>query len=377
MTQIKVLHTYRTYFPDPPGGLQEAIRQIALSTSHFNVESRIFTLSPTPTPEEFVRPEGKVVRSRSHIAPSSCDLGGFEAFQNFSQQARWADVLHYHFPWPFADLLHFGKRVKKPAIMTYHSDVINKGILGSLYTPLMLKMIASMDAVVSTSKAYANSSPVLKKYVAQERLHIIPLGIDEGSYSDFTEKAEHIDLDNRFNVEKGRYFLFVGVLRSYKGLKILVQAAAKSKLPVVIAGSGPEHDSLSRLAQGKDNIRLIGQVSNAEKIALLKGCRAAVLPSNFRSEAFGVFLIEAAMCGKPMISCEIATGTSYVNKHQESGFVVPPNDIGALAQAMQDIWNNNDLTQNLGLAARRRYDRLFSDKIQGDQYGRLYKALIS
>ena len=46
---MKVLHVYRTYFPDPPGGLQEAIRQIALASQSYGVESRIFTLSPERT----------------------------------------------------------------------------------------------------------------------------------------------------------------------------------------------------------------------------------------------------------------------------------------------------------------------------------------
>ena len=46
----KVLNIYKTYFPDPPGGLQEAIRQICLSTSKEFIENTIFTLSPQPEP---------------------------------------------------------------------------------------------------------------------------------------------------------------------------------------------------------------------------------------------------------------------------------------------------------------------------------------
>ncbi len=61
---MRVLHVYRTYFPDPPGGLQEAIRQIALATASAGVESRIFTLSPHPVP-------ARIERSRSAIAARS------------------------------------------------------------------------------------------------------------------------------------------------------------------------------------------------------------------------------------------------------------------------------------------------------------------
>ena len=40
------------------------------------------------------------------------------------------------------------------------------------------------------------------------------------------------------------------------------------------------------------------------------------------------------MCGKPMISCELGTGTSYVNKAGETGLVVPPSDPARLAEAI-------------------------------------------
>jgi rhamnosyl/mannosyltransferase len=95
---VRVLHIYRTYLPDPPGGLQEAIRQISLATSEYSVESRIFTLSPSPNPCELQFSEGKVIRSRSWMAPASCDIGGWEAVQQFLKLANWADIIHYHFP---------------------------------------------------------------------------------------------------------------------------------------------------------------------------------------------------------------------------------------------------------------------------------------
>ena len=102
---MKVLHVYRTYFPDPPGGMQEAIRQICLSTQAFGVQNTIFTLSPNPVPAVMERPEATVVRCRSWAAPASCDLGGIDAFTTFRSLVKQADVVHYLFPWPFADLL--------------------------------------------------------------------------------------------------------------------------------------------------------------------------------------------------------------------------------------------------------------------------------
>ncbi len=381
---MNVLHVYRTYFPDPPGGLQEAIRQIALSTQSLPneaIENRVFTLSPAPIPAQIERAEGQVVRARSWVAPASCDLGFIASFQLFSIQLEWADIIHYHFPWPFADILHFlsriNKKYNKPCVMTYHSDVVAKGWLGKLYQPLMKRMLNSMDAVIATSTAYIKSSPILASTVSSQYLHTIPLGIMESSYQQYQEDAIDVSLQQQFGLKAGKYFLFIGVLRAYKGLYFLLETAKQVGFPIAIAGTGVEQDKLSTIAKQSSNIHLLGQVTNAEKMALIAGCKALILPSHLRSEAFGVVLIEAAMCGKPMISCEIGTGTSFANLDNKTGFVVPPKSPDALANAMQKLITDDDLTKKMGKAARQRYQDLFSGEALGMAYAQRYKKILN
>jgi hypothetical protein len=102
---MKVLNVYRTYYPDPPGGLQEAIRQICLSTKQEGVENTIFTLSKDPSPKVLERPEAIVVREKSWVDPASCDIGGVNAFKTFLKLNKESDLTHFFFPWPFMDLL--------------------------------------------------------------------------------------------------------------------------------------------------------------------------------------------------------------------------------------------------------------------------------
>ncbi len=83
-------------------------------------------------------------------------------------------------------------------------------------------------------------------------------------------------------------------------------------------------------------------------------------------------LVEASMFGKPMISCEIGTGTSFVNKDGETGLVVPPESPQALAQAMNMLLIDEAATQQFGRAARQRYETLFSGKVLGKAYAHLY-----
>ncbi len=372
---LRALHVYRTYFPDPPGGLQEAIRQIALGCRAFGVESTIFALSPEPAPAQLQREEGRVVRSRSWAAPASCDLGGPAAVRRFRELSEWADVVHYHFPWPFGDVLSLFGASRKPSVMTYHSDIVRQRMLGALYGPLMRRTLRSMSAVVATSPAYVRTSPVLSASVAPERLHAIPLGI-----ADYAGSALPADegLLARLGVGRRPMFLSLGVLRYYKGLHTLMEAAQHVDADFVIAGSGPEMARLQELKArlGVTNVIFAGQVSDAGKRALLSSCRGLVLPSHLRSEAFGMVLVEAAMYGKPMVSCEIGTGTSYVNEDGVTGWVVPPESPQALAGAIARLAADDAQAQAMGRAARARYERYFSGEALGRAYSDLYRSVM-
>ncbi|ABE49543.1 glycosyltransferase [Methylobacillus flagellatus] len=374
MQDLAVAHVYRTYFPDPPGGLQEAIRQIALTTGMQGVDNTVFTLSPQPRPAILQRPEACVVRCRSWAAPASCDLGGIGAFLAFSRLAEKSDVLHYLFPWPFADVLHTVVRPGCPAVMTYISDVVRQQLLGRLYAPLMWKVLRQMRLVVANSPAYARTSPVLSHPEIREKVRVIPLGIEESSYP----KSGDEEILQRLGIGKDEpYFLFIGVLRYYKGAHFLVKAAKRIGAKVVFAGAGPEGARLKALAGevGAENVIFAGMVTNAEKVTLLQCCRALVLPSHLRSEAYGMVLVEAAMFGKPLISCEIGTGTSYVNHHEETGFVVEPASPEALASAMAVLLSEDRLATEMGAAARQRYELLFSGPALGKAYAALFREV--
>ena len=371
---MKVLHVYRTYYPDPPGGLQEAVRQICLGTQRLGVENTVFALSPQPHPARIERPEATVVRCRSWAAPASCDLGGLHALATFRQLVQACDLVHYLFPWPFADLLREAAP-RKPSVLTYISDIVRQRWLGRLYDPLLWRTLRSMDAIVTNVPAYAAHSPVLSRPELQQRLHVIPLGIEDTAC---TSAADPRILE-RLGLHAGEPFvLFVGVLRYYKGLHTLLQACTQTQGRVVIAGHGPEQAALHAQASalGLHNTVFAGWVTDAEKTALLRACRALVLPSHLRSEAFGMVLLEASLHSKPMISCEIGTGTSYVNLHGETGLVVAPEAPAALAQAMNQLLCDPALALRLGAAARQRYEQHFSGAQLGRAYTRLYRQVL-
>lgn len=369
---MRVLHVYKSYYPDSVGGIEQVIAQLGMGLAALGHENRVFTLSADPEPAVLQRPEGQVHRSRLTAEVASNPVS-FSALPEFRHQMRWADVVHYQFPWPFADLLHLLWSGAKPSVVTYQSDIVRQKFLLRAYAPLMNHFLRSAGMVVATSPQYRDSSPVLARL--KSKVRVIPNGIDESTYPQPSrERMAHW----RGQVGEG-FFLFVGVLRYYKGLETLLLAARGLRGNIVIAGSGPEDAMLQEYAAGQrlDNVRFLGSVGDEDKMCLLQLARGFVFPSDMRSEAFGMSLVEAAMCGRPMISCEIATGTSLINVDGVTGRTVPPRDPHALRDAMHMMLEQPYRALEMGAAARLRFEKLFTAEAMARAYDSAYREVVA
>jgi rhamnosyl/mannosyltransferase len=224
---------------------------------------------------------------------------------------------------------------------------------------------------VASSPNYISSSDVLKKHLP--KLACIPHCLGAAAPVLVPQLAHW---ETRF----GRnFFLFVGVLRYYKGLDYLLAAARLVKTPIVIVGEGPEGVRLRQVVaqEGLSHVHFLGALPDEDKNALLSLCRGVVFPSHLRSEAFGMTLLEGARAGKPLICCEIETGTTWINRHNETGLVVPPRDANALAQAMNQLTGDEALCARLGQGAFSRWQQFFTPQVAGADYLALYRSLLA
>ena len=367
----RVLQVYRTYFPDSQGGIEEVIRQLCVNTAPLGVENRVLALSTNVTRRAVRRAEARVFRAYRNLEVASCGMS-LEAFSVYRRLAEWADVVHYHYPWPFGDVLHLTARRRKRAVVTYHSDIVRQRVLRALYRPLMNRFLGAVDRIVGTSPNYFATSDVLSRF--EDKVDIVPIGLNEDTYpsvSDADVEAARVKYGEDF-------FLFVGVLRYYKCLHILLDALPGAPYRVVIAGSGPtERDLRSQVERLgiQDNVHFAGYVPDAEKVALLRLARGVVFPSYLRSEAFGVGLLEGAMYGRPLVSTEVGSGTSHVNVDGETGLVVAPGSASALRRALDQLHHRPDLARRMGRNARDRYERLFTGELMGLRYAEIYREL--
>lgn len=367
---LKVLHFYKTYYPDTFGGIEQVIYQLSESGVEHNIESSVLTLSKRGNIDNQKIDAHRVFYTKTNFEVASTPFS-FSCIKKFKELAKQVDIIHYHYPFPFMDMLHFLCHINKPTVVSYHSDIVKQKFFSCLYLPLMNQFLSSVNCIVASSPNYVETSPVLQKFIS--KVKIIPYGLNEKSYPKLcVDKLEY--WKNRVGE---KFFLFIGAFRYYKGLHTLLEAAHTTSLPIVIVGSrGIENELKSKARElNLTNVHFTGSLPDEDKVALLRLCTAIVFPSHLRSEAFGITLLEGAMYGKPLISCEIGTGTSFINLDGQTGFVIQPNDHIRLREVMQTLYLNSEMAEQYGVNAYIRFKNLFTSDKMFTGYSAIYKEI--
>ncbi len=183
-------------------------------------------------------------------------------------------------------------------------------------------------------------------------------------------------ISNNYNNKK--IILFIGGLNPRKGVNYLLEAAKilkrrRSDFIIKIVGYGPFEGKYRKLAKelGVDDVvEFLGRVNDNIKIELLKSCDVFVLPSLF--ENFGIVLIEAMACGKPVVTTSSGGQVEFVN--DRCGKIVPPKDPLALANAIEDVLENLDRYSNKEISYY--VKKMFNPITVGKMIYKTYKQVI-
>ena len=283
-----------------------------------------------------------------------------------------ADVMVVHSPNPTAELGWLAARPGGALIVRYQSDVVRQARAMRVYGPFLMRFLDKAAMILPTSRQYLDTSPVLRQFA--EKCRIVPLGIVPEAYS-----APDEGLVERLRGAYGApYVFFCGVHRYYKGLPWLVRAASDIRARVVIAGDGPERPAIMALAAelGVD-IAFPGRLTHGELVAHLYGSAVVAFPSCERSEAFGLSILEAHACGRPVVATRLGTGVEFVNEDGKTGLNVPPKDAGALADAINRLLDDAGSRQAMGTYAQERVKTLFNAEILARTEFELYEEVLT
>jgi glycosyltransferase involved in cell wall biosynthesis len=366
---VRVLHIYKDYFP-VVGGMENHIRILARGAAARGLEVTVLATSPTRK-TQIAEMEGvRVVKAArlATVASTPISAALLSAVRDLQ-----TDITHLHFPYPWGEMAHLAFGRSKRTVITYHSDIVRQKNLLKPYLPFLRRLLARADRIIATSPNYVSSSPFLRDVA--EKCTVIPLGIDLAGFQ--TPRAQEVGALRE--TYRPPLILFVGLLRYYKGLGYLLEAMKEVEATLLVVGSGPMLETWEADAEKlgvKDRVAFIGGVKDEFLPAFYQACDLFVLPASHRSEAFGVVQIEAMACGKPVVSTELGTGTSFVNLHEQTGLVVPPRDPHALAQALQQLLADEGLRLEMGARGRERATDEFSSEVMIDRVLDVYRDVL-
>lgn len=369
---MRVVHVFKDYYPPTTGGIEQHIHllcgrlatkmDVAVlvpSRSRSRVETRLDGVTIVRVPEF----------GRYASVPLCPSMPG-------ELRKLAPDIVHLHFPNPMGDIAYLLGTRGVPLVISYHADVVRQRALLPLYLPLIDQTFGQAGRILASSGEYVASSPILRRF--GKKCSVIPYGIDVESFALRDGERPHVE-ELRRDHPKG-LVLFVGVLRPYKGIEVLLRAMVEvPQAHLVVVGldrdRGRAADVATRLGLSS-RVAFQGVVSDSRLRALLYACDLLALPSLDRREAFGIVQLEAMVCGKPVVSSDLPTGVRFVNRDGETGLLVPPGNPDALAAALTRLLNDADLRARLGQTARERVIREFSVDRMVEQTTEVYSQLV-
>lgn len=353
----RICHVYKDYFPPVRGGIEQTLERMARAQVRAGHEVTVLvSASGVRTSRTEVIEGVRVVRVGEWARALSTPIcPGFPR----ALARIGADVWHLHYPHPTGELSWLLMQPPGKLVVTYHADVVRQKLAMAAYAPFARALLERADAILPTSERYIDHSPYLRPHRAKCR--VVPLGIDLEAYDRLAAiEPRAAELRARYGAD---FVLFVGRLRYYKGLDVLLDAMARCDAKLVIVGDGPEDVRLreqhASLRLG-DRVVFAGAISDADLLAHLKAASVGVLPSTHPSEALGIAMIEYLASGLPVICTELGTGTTFVNLEGVTGLVVPPRDPAALAGAITRLMGDAGLRARMGAAGRERAHAVFS-----------------
>lgn len=270
----------------------------------------------------------------------------------------------FHTQWqslPASALLRASGKLRRLAVAAHGKELLLRPLsatprLQSIYDVARLRLLESADVVLPVSRFTASLLPQSRRIRARVQV------VSNGVASQRLSQPEREAFRARHGLGHARVLLTVARLVPRKGIDSVLRCLPAllgqvDDLHYVVVGEGPDAARLSALAQQLGvaaRVHFLGRVDDAELGSCYAGCDAFVLATRAEAdsvEGFGLVLLEAAACGRPVVTTD-AGGTSEAVRPDVTGLVVPANDHAALEAALSRVLCDPALAARLGAAGR-------------------------
>lgn len=362
---MRIAHVTAT-FPPYYGGTGTVCYHNALGLARLGHEVTVLTAGGHGV--EGDDPPGVTVRRLRPLfrAGNAPCLPGLLRLQGF-------DVVHLHYPFYFGAEAVLLRSVlsAQPYVVTYHQDVLLGGWLRGPerlhHRVVGRSILRRARKVLATSWDYARASR-LGEFVQRypEKAGELPNGVD---VERFQPGLDGDWLRGRYDLPNdARVVLLVGALdraHYFKGLPVLLEALRRmddAMVRLLVVGDGDLRDRYEEQAalQGPQGQAIFaGRVPDADLAAHYALCDLLVLPSTTMGEAFGLVLLEAMACGKPVVASRLP-GVRSVVSDGEDGLLVQPGDAGDLADKIGALLRDPERRRGMGEWGRAKVEERYA-----------------
>ncbi|MBD2568481.1 glycosyltransferase family 4 protein [Anabaena lutea] len=276
-------------------------------------------------------------------------------------------------------------------VHTYHSlGIVKYNAIESI--PLVASQrLAVEKEVLETADRIVATSPQEKQHmrslVSQKgAVDIIPCGTDIRHFGSVKREASRVTLGID---PESKVILYVGRFDPRKGIETLVRAVRESEfygsknLKLIIGGGstpgnsdGRERDRIESIVNelGMSECTIFtGRLSPEILPTYYAAADVCVVPSHY--EPFGLVAVEAMASGTPVIASNVG-GLQFTVVNENTGLLVPPQDVAAFSNAIDRILSNPEWRTQLGQAGNRRVMSKFSWDGVASQLDSLYTELL-
>ena len=260
------------------------------------------------------------------------------------------DIIHGHYLFPAgAAAVEVGKKHNIKTYVTAHgSDMFELYKSQPWIRSTIRNVLKGADGVFAVSNALKHEIVATGVVGIADKIRLSWNSVDIDKFS----PKQNTTFKDENKLTDKPIVMFVGNLIKRKNVDSLLEAKkiANSDYYLVVVGDGPLYKNLTKKVK-EENIRDVifaGSRSDVENI--IPSCDVLVLPSF--SESFGLVLIEALACGKPVIGSDVGGITEIIN--DDVGLFVNPNKVSSIAKAIDTMVNDEQLRLVLSMNARNR-----------------------
>lgn len=171
------------------------------------------------------------------------------------------------------------------------------------------------------------------------------------------------------------YVLSFGRLSAEKGVSMVIELAKRlPEIPFKIAGTGPEEEALVAAARDCPNVDFVGHQTGTPLARLLAGAACVLIPSRVH-ENFPLAALEAMAAGKPVLASH-AGGMPELVEDRRTGFLLPPLDASAWAEALLRLWHTPGMIEDMGRHGRARVEQHMRAENHLNAMCALYEELL-